>query len=104
MWDSDDSPSFNELLLCTFVRFSLFVTKQEIFKKGESNYSFSNSTSFTATKNIHYCCGSQFSKTSSQNCVVFASNESHAQKAFLCSGNFSHHFSKPSKRSDLPKF
>ena len=61
MWDSDDSPSFNELLLCTFVRFAVFVTKQEIFEKGESNYFFS----------------SQISKTSSQNCVVFASKVSH---------------------------
>ena len=33
MYDSDDSSSFNELLLCTFVRFALFVTKQEIFEK-----------------------------------------------------------------------
>ena len=78
MWDSDDSPSFNKLFLCTLVRFNaLFVTKQEIFEKGELNYFFSKSTSFTATKNIHHCCGSQFSKTSSQNYVVFASKESH---------------------------
>ena len=40
MWDSNDSPSFNELLLCAFVRFALFVTKQEIFEKGESNCFF----------------------------------------------------------------
>ena len=39
MWDSDDSPSFNELL-CTFVRFALFVTKQEIFENGESIFFF----------------------------------------------------------------
>ena len=65
MWDSDDSPSFNELLLRTFVRFALFVTKQEILVKGESDI-FSKSTSFTATENIHHCCGSQFSKTSTQ--------------------------------------
>ena len=40
IWDSDDSPSFNELLLCTFVRFVLFVTKQKIFEKCESNWVF----------------------------------------------------------------
>ena len=40
MWDSDDSPSFNESLLCTFVRFGLFVTKQEIFEKGGTNCFF----------------------------------------------------------------
>ena len=38
MWDS--SPSFNEFLLCAFVRFALFVTKQEIFEKGASNCFF----------------------------------------------------------------
>ena len=102
IWDSDDSPSFNELLLCTFVRFVLFVTKQEIFEKCESNWFLSKSTSFTETENIHHCCGSQCSKTSSQNYVVFASKK--PQKAFLSSGNFSHHFSKPSRRNDLSKF
>ena len=50
MWDSDDSPSFNELLLCTFVRFALFMTKQEIFEKGEKKLFFSKRTSFTATE------------------------------------------------------
>ena len=40
MWDSDDSPNFNELSLSTFVRFALFVTTQEIFEKGEANYFF----------------------------------------------------------------
>ena len=33
MYDSDDSSSFNELLLSTFVRFALFATKQEIVEK-----------------------------------------------------------------------
>ena len=40
MRDSDDTPSFNESLLGTFVRFALFVTTQEIFEKGESNCFF----------------------------------------------------------------
>ena len=53
-WGSDDSPSFSKLLLCTFVRFALFVKKLEIFEKGESIYFFFKSTSFTATGNIHH--------------------------------------------------
>ena len=74
MWDSDDSPSFDELLLCTLVRFALFVTKQEIFEKGESYYYFK-------TENIHHCCGSQFSKILSQNYVV--SRQKKATKSFF---------------------
>ena len=86
MWDSDDSPSFNELLLCTFVRFAVFVTKQEIFEKDESNFFFKPDF--------------QNLKSELRSFRV----KSKPQKAFLSSGNLSHHFSKPSRRNDLSKF
>ena len=41
--------------------------------------------SFTATEKIHNCCGSQLSKTSGQNYVVYASKQS---RNFLSSENF----------------
>ena len=100
MRDFDDRPSFKELLLCIFVCFALFVTKQEIFEKGESNYFFKKYVIYSDRKYVHYC-GSQFSKASILRgfCV-----KRKPQKAFLSSGNFSHHFSKPSRRNDLLKF
>ena len=102
MWDSDDSPSFNELLLCTFVPFALFMTKQEIFEKGEKKLFFQNVRRLQRPKYTPLLWKPVFQNLKSKLRSFCVKRK--PQKAFLSSGNFPHHFSKPSRRNDLSKF
>ena len=89
MWDSDDIPSLNELLLCTFVRFTLFVTKQEI---GESNYFFQKVRHLQPPKIYAIVVEASFPKPQVRIAYSFRVKMK-PQKAFLSSGNFFHYFS-----------
>ena len=83
----------------------MFVTKQEIFEKGESNYFFQKVRHrLTTTENTVYTivmeAGFQNLKSELRSFRV----KRKPQKAFLSSGNFSNHFLKPSRRNNLSKF
>ena len=80
----------------------MFVTKQEIFEKGESNYFFQKVRHLQQLKIYTIVMEAGFQNLKSELRSFRVKRK--PQKAFLSSGNFSNHFSKPSRRNNLSKF